>query len=247
MDKNLKNLMETGSTTSSYNIEYEPTIIIPGREMKNRIPGEYPDLPSKEKAKNNTSILHACKLLKAYHNQTGIKALILDGKEMRTTRTLQSLGTKLKFINIVEYNNQTYEKMVRKKIPKIHCHNCHIKEYVYELNDPSTNIVYFDIMSTLFTSEKSYGSDIIINEFLRQSCVSEMVFAATFCLRNSISQSYEIQQKKILLLLDKIFVVNGFNSKRLLSKNKLRYKGQNTGNKSMMFVLFYLFRKEGIK
>ena len=29
---------------------------------------------------------------------------------MRTTRTLQSLGTKLKFINIVEYNNQIYEK-----------------------------------------------------------------------------------------------------------------------------------------
>ena len=85
---------------------------------------------------------------------------------MRTTCTLQSLGTKLKFINIVEYNNQIYEKMVKKKIPKIHCHNCHIKEYVYELNDPSTSIVYFDIMSTLFTSDKSYGSDIISNEFL---------------------------------------------------------------------------------
>lgn len=77
--------------------------------------------------------------------------------------------------------------MVNKNIPKIHCYNCHIKEYVYELNEPSTNVVYFDIMSTLFTSEKSYGSDIIINEFLRQSFVNEMIFAATFCLRNSIS------------------------------------------------------------
>ena len=161
---------------------------------------------------------------------------------MRTTRALQSLGAKLKFINIVENNNQTCEKMVNKNIPKIHCNNCHIKEYVYELNEPSINVVYFDIMSTLFTSEKSYGSDIIINEFLRQSFVNEMIFAATFCLRNSISQSYEIKQKKILLLLDKIFIVNGISSKKLLPKNKLRYKGQNTGNKSMMFVLFYLFR-----
>lgn len=54
--------MESGSTTSSFNLEYVPTIKILGREMKNRIPGEYPDVPSKEKAKKNTSILHACKL-----------------------------------------------------------------------------------------------------------------------------------------------------------------------------------------
>ena len=53
--------MESGSTTSSVNPDYKPTIIIPGRELRNRIPGEYPDVPSKEKAKNNTSILHACK------------------------------------------------------------------------------------------------------------------------------------------------------------------------------------------
>ena len=43
--------MESGSTTSSFNLEYVPTIKILGREVKNRIPGEYPDVPSKEKAK----------------------------------------------------------------------------------------------------------------------------------------------------------------------------------------------------
>ena len=70
----------------------------------------------------------------------------------------------------------------------------------------------------------------------------EIILAATFCLRNSVSQSHEIQQKKILLLLDKIFTANGFLYKSLISNKKLRYKGQNTGNKSMMFVLFYLRR-----
>lgn len=236
--------METGSTTSSYNQEYHPFIVIPGREIKNRIPGEYPDLPTKEKAKNNISILHACKLLKSYYNKEGINALILDGKEMRTTRTLQSLGDKLKSINIVEYNNPTYELMINEKKlkSKIHYYNCHIKEYIDDLNDPNTNVVYFDIMSTFFTSEKSFGSDIIIHKFLQQSMCDEIILAATFCLRNSVSQSHEIQQKKILLLLDKIFTANGFLYKSLISNKKLRYKGQNTGNKSMMFVLFYLRR-----
>ena len=239
--------METGSTTSTLNQEYEPTIVIPGRINKNRIPGIYPDLPTKEKAKNNISILHACKLLNAYYNEKGINALVLDGKEMRTTRILSSLGKKLKSVNIVEYNNETYEIMLKKKKPFVHCHNCHIKEYLDELNDPTTNVVYFDIMSTLFSSEKSYGSDIIIHKFLQQSLCDEIILAATFCLRNSISQSYEIQQTKILLLLDKIFVINGFSYKSLLSKKKLRYKGQNTGNKSMMFVLFYLQRNTAKK
>ena len=49
-----------------------------------------------------------------------------------------------------------------------------------------------------------------------------------------------MQQQKILLLLEKIFFINGFAYKSLLPKKKLRYKGQNTGNRSMMFVLFYL-------
>ena len=241
--------METGSTISSFNHEYNPKIVIPGRMIKNRIPGYYPDLPTKEKAKNNNSILHACKLLKSYYNEIGINALVLDGKEMRTTHTLENLGNKLKNINIVEYNNLTYELMLNEKKmnSKIHCYNCHIKEYIDDFNDPNTNVVYFDIMSTFFTSEKSYGSDIIIHKFLQQSICDEIILAATFCLRNSVSQPYEIQQKKILLLLDKIFVNNDFSYKSLISKKKLRYKGQNTGNKSMMFVLFYLKKNSSNK
>lgn len=250
-------MLEIGTSTTSLSQkdltkrkeDYNPVIVLPGRELKNRIPGSYPDIPTKEKAKNNISILHACKLLQAFNKSDGITALVLDGKEMRTTNTLESLGDILKGVNIVEYNNQTYERMLNKKREKkinkkIHCHNCHIKEYIDDLNDPNTNVAYFDIMSTLFSSEKSFGSDIIIHEFLRQSEEKEIVLAATFCLRNSAPQSYKIQQNKILLLLGKIFAVNGYKAKILLPKNKLRYKGQNTGNKSMMFVLFFLEKEE---
>ena len=237
--------METGSSTLSISQEYDPIIVLPGRAIKNRIPGIYPDLPTKEKAKNNISILHACKLLKCYqNNEPSINALVLDGKKMRTTHTLTRLGKKLNNINIVEYNNETYERMLyaKKLNPKIQIYNCHIKEYIDSLNDCYTNVAYFDIMSTFFTSEKSFGSDIIINKFLKDSLCDEIILAATFCLRNSVSQSHQIQQKKIMILLQKIFEINGFKYKSLISDKNLRYKGQNTGNRSMMFVLFFLYR-----
>ena len=241
--------METGSSTLSVSQEYDPIIVLPGRANKNRIPGIYPDLPTKEKAKNNISILHACKLLKCYYNQDpSINALVLDGKKMRTTNTLTRLGNKLNNITIVEYNNATYEKMLhaKKLNPRIQIYNCHIKEYIDSLNNCYTNVAYFDIMSTFFTSEKSFGSDIIINKFLKDSLCDEIVLAATFCLRNSVSQSHQIQQKKIMILLQKIFEINGFNYKSLISDKNLRYKGQNTGNRSMMFVLFFLYKDNKI-
>ena len=237
--------METGSSTLEVSQEYDPIIVLPGRAIKNRIPGIYPDLPTKEKAKNNISILHACKLLKCYYNQEpSINALVLDGKKMRTTNTLSKLGNKLNNITIVEYNNATYEKMLsaKKLNPRIQIYNCHIKEYIDSLNNCFTNVAYFDIMSTFFTSEKSFGSDIIINKFLKDSLCDEIILAATFCLRNSISQSHQIQQKKIMILLQKIFEINGFKYKSLISDKNLRYKGQNTGNRSMMFVLFFLYK-----
>lgn len=237
--------MESGSTTLSISQEYDPIIVLPGRAFKNRIPGLYPDLPTKEKAKNNISILHACKLLKCYYNsEPSINALVLDGKKMRTTNTLTRLGKKLNNITIVEYNNETYEKMLNSKKlnPKIQIYNCHIKEYIDSLNNSYTNVVYFDIMSTFFTTEKSYGSDIIINKFLKDSLCDEIILAATFCLRNSVSQSHQIQQKKIMILLKKIFEINGFMYKSLIDDKNLRYKGQNTGNRSMMFVLFFLYK-----
>ena len=237
--------METGSSTLEVSQEYDPIIVLPGRAIKNRIPGIYPDLPTKEKAKNNISILHACKLLKCYYNQEpSINALVLDGKKMRTTNTLTKLGNKLNNITIVEYNNATYEKMLsaKKLNPRIQIYNCHIKEYIDSLNNCFTNVAYFDIMSTFFTSEKSFGSDIIINKFLKDSLCDEIILAATFCLRNSISQSHQIQQKKIMILLQKIFEINGFKYKSLISDKNLRYKGQNTGNRSMMFVLFFLYK-----
>jgi len=238
--------METMSTNSSSSEKqrYEPIIVIPGQTSKNRIPGYYPDILTKEKARNNNYILHACKLLKSYQNNKGINALVLDGKQMRTTHTLQKLGDKLKKIIIVEYSNETYEYMLNKKRTNVYCYNCHIKEYIDNLNDPRTNVVYFDTMGSFFTSKKSYGADIIINEFLRQSICDEIILAATFCLRNPSSQLYEIQQNKILLLLDKIFIINGFSYKSLVPKNNLRYKGQKAFGKSMIFVLFYLRREQ---
>ena len=65
--------------------------------------------------------------------------------------------------------------VLKDKKSNIHCFNCHIKEYIDDLNDPYTNVAYFDIMSTFFTSEKSFGSDIIIHKFLQQSKCDEII------------------------------------------------------------------------
>ena len=63
-----------------------------------------------------------------------------------------------------------------------------------------------------------------------------------FIVKNQKEIFHQIQQKKIMILLQKIFEINGFKHKSLISDKNLRYKGQNTGNRSMMFVLFFLYR-----
>ena len=52
--------METGSTTLSISQEYDPIIVLPGRAFKNRIPGAYPDLPTKEKAEWLFKLTYKC-------------------------------------------------------------------------------------------------------------------------------------------------------------------------------------------
>ena len=68
-----------------------------------------------------------------------------------------------------------------------------------------------------------------------------MIFAATFCLRSSqVGGTFNIEVKKILIFLTRIFYGNGFNFKLLIKNNSIRYKGQKANNKSLMFVLYKL-------
>ena len=85
------------------------------KRKRSRRPGIYPDEYSKTKAENNILILHSCKLLDSYYKEEGITALILDGKEMRTTKSLLHLGEKLKKLIIVESNESTYNELLNKK------------------------------------------------------------------------------------------------------------------------------------
>ena len=45
-----------------------------------------------------------------------------------------------------------------------------------------------------------------------------------------------------LILLEKIFIANGFEYKKLISKKDMRYRGQKGFNKALMFVLYNLKR-----
>ena len=216
------------------------------KRKRSRRPGIYPDEYSKTKAENNILILHSCKLLDSYYKpEKGITALILDGKEMRTTKSLLHLGEKLKKLIIVESNKSTYNKLLDKKKDynniEIEIHNCLMDNYLNKNEfDSNINLVYFDLMENFFSSKASDGSDHAINLFLQKSKVNQIIFAATFCLRSVHKSNFELQKKKILLVLGKIFLGNGFNYEQLNYNEKMRYKGQKANNKALMFVLYKL-------
>lgn len=213
------------------------------KRQKKRIPGPFDNKYSLVKDKHNILILHSCKLLKAYYEE-GITALILDGKEMNTTNSLRYLGERLKELIIVEYDKETYSiiKNSIKNDSNKKCYNCLMNDYITKYNNPKVNVVYFDLTLNFFSSQNSIGSDKLINEFLSKSEVNELIFAATFCLRNAENMKFDIEVDKILLLLDKIFISNGFDKTPLISKKDMRYQGQNGKNKALMFVLYYLKR-----
>ena len=218
------------------------------KHLRHRKPGNYDDKYSIKKAKNNTFILHACKLLKAYYDSTGITALILDAEEMRTTDALLYLGPILKKIIIVENNKDTYNK-IKETIESneltdmIEIHNCLMDKYLQNDLDTKINVVYFDLNESFFSSKVSYGSDWAINLFLSKSEVDEIVIGITFCLRSRNVGNYDLEEKKILLFLEKIFLGNGFKYTRLFM-NDTRYRGQHAQNKALMFVFYFLQRYE---
>ena len=215
------------------------------KRKRSRRPGIYPDEYSKTKAENNILILHSCKLLDSYYKEEGITALILDGKEMRTTKSLLYLGKKLKKLIIVESNKSTFNELKDKTEDynniEIDIHNCLMDNYLNKIEfDSNINLVYFDLMENFFSSKASNGSDHAINLFLQKSKVNQIIFAATFCLRSIHKSNFELQKKKILLVLGKIFLGNGFNYEQLNYNEKMRYKGQKANNKALMFVLYKL-------
>lgn len=218
-------------------------IVLPTNLPVNRKPGIYDDVYSIYKLKHNSYILNAAKTLK----ENEIRALTLDGKQMRTTKALLQLKEKLKVLYIVEINNETFNILCSKLSghENIQIYNTHIGDFIKKNIDPKINVVYFDVMCSFFSSEKTEGSDIIIKQFLQQSEVDNMIFAATFCLRNGLSISFSLQKKKILTKLKILFILTGFSKAELLmNEDEVIYKGQKANNMSMMFVLFSLSREE---
>ena len=220
------------------------SIVVPTTKVENRKPGTYEDIYSSYKIKHNLYIMNACKMLKAITKKGGIIAMLLDGKNARTTNMLLKLGDKVGKVYIIEISPMTFDKVTEmfRKDARIEVLNEHIGDYVNNHNDPYINLAYFDVMCTFFSSEKTDGSDILIKKFLDQSKVDEMIFAATFCLRGPITMDYAKQKNKILSKLKVMFLLHGFSYKMLLKDSEVIYKGQRANNKGMMFVLFYLNR-----
>jgi hypothetical protein len=240
---NNNNTNNTDNTSSSP--QTEPILTLPSNKPINRTPGNYEDIYSKYKIKHNLYILHACKLLSTYHESTpSITALVLDGKQHRSTRALLTIKEKISKIYIVEINTKTFETIQHslKDYTNITVLNQHIGDFIKNNNNPYVNVVYFDVMCSFFSSDLTEGSDAIIELFLQQSKVNEMIFASTFCLRSAFPIVYHKQKKKIISKLKLMFLLNGFNAKMLINDKEVIYKGQRAHNQGMMFVIFYLYR-----
>jgi hypothetical protein len=169
---------------------------------------------------------------------------VLDGKQHRSTRALLTIKEKISKIYIVEINTKTFETIQHslKDYTNITVLNQHIGDFIKNNNNPYVNVVYFDVMCSFFSSDLTEGSDAIIELFLQQSKVNEMIFASTFCLRSAFPIVYHKQKKKIISKLKLMFLLNGFNAKMLINDKEVIYKGQRAHNQGMMFVIFYLYR-----
>ena len=228
------------------NLHYEDNwqIHLPEKAEFNRKPGCYQDLKSKYKKKHNNLLLKYSDFL-----NEKIVALVLDGRKMRTTRTLCKAGEKLSKVHIVELNPNTFSIM-RKRIKKNHVeplkvevYNCHIMDYVLRGVDSLINLVYMDVMCNFFDSAKTTGSQGIIIELFKQLRCKKILFASTFCLRTTISNyTYKQEIDEILINLHKIFDDFGYKFTSIIKKKEMRYRGQSLRNEGMMFVLYKLER-----
>jgi hypothetical protein len=247
-----KEILESNSSSTEFSNEIYLTdeeswlIHLPEKAEFNRKPGCYPDLKSKYKKKHNDLILKHTDFLKEK-----IVALVLDGRKMRTTRTLSRAGEKLKKIHVVELSPETFEimrkRIKRKQIDseKVEVYNCHIMDYVLRGVDGLINVIYMDVMCNFFDSNKTTGSQGIIIELLKQLNRPKILFASTFCLRTTIINfTYKREIEEILVNLHQIFENFGFKYTSLLKKNEMRYRGQSLRNDGMMFVLYKLEKSE---
>ena len=82
----------------------------------------------------------------------------------------------------------------------------------------------------------------MLNEFLKKNKCNEIILGITICLRDGSTLSYNVKEKKILTLLDKVFKGNGFDYVNLTTENDSRYKGQGMCCRGMAFYLFLLKR-----
>lgn len=231
--KEKENSSDSGSDTDSDNEDLN--IPIEGTNVLRKI-GLYEDLICKYKKRHNKYILNNMKKI-----GSKVQAVILDGKNLRTTKALMQCQRLVKRITIVEINKASFLKM-KNKIdghPKIELLNGHLYEYIEDNLSPSTNLIYLDLMSNYFNTENSFGTQSYLNKMLKTLKSEKVMLAATFCMRTTQSgMTFEKQEKSIIANLKEMCDVHKFRLKSLLKQETISYRGQR--GCPMMFVLYML-------
>lgn len=208
---------------------------------KKRKPGRYTDNNNKNKDKHNNLIALSCKTL---INEKLI-CCVLDGQKMRTTKALLNTNN-VSEINIVEFDEITYSSILARlkgtnSKDNIYVHNYHIFDYIQLHINPMVNVIYLDLMCNFFNSDLSYGGEKYVEALFNNIYNDNIIFAATFALRNPFGMRFEEEVEDIYIILQNIYRINNYQYINLNSNNS-RYKGMNSGCDSMIFVIFYLYR-----
>lgn len=226
-----------GSCKDEDSCDYEEEINIPikGAHVLRKI-GIYADLTCQYKRRHNRLIMNKMKLL-----GPGVRAIILDGKNLRTTQSLMRCQRLIKKITIVEINNESYSLMKNKikDHPKIELVKGHLYEYIVDHFNPKTNLIYLDLMSNYFNSENTFGTQSYLTKILMTLTSEKILFAATFCMRtNTSGMTFGKQQRCIILDFKEKCNLYNFKYISLLNEESILYKGQK--GCPMLFILYML-------
>ena len=131
------------------------------------------------------------------------------------------------------------QKKNRKTILKIYFNNINLHLKKKFIKD--TNLIYLDINSNFFKLSGEYeGAKYTVKKILKNLRVKRIIFAMTFCLRNSIKDfKHSTHCEKINDKLDDYFRQFGYDYLSLVNEKDNLYRG-NSGFGNLYFNIFLL-------
>lgn len=167
---------------------------------------KYCDFEDEHKNNNNGQLVEMSKkhFPKTYER---IKYLVLDGKNMFTTKTLMANDIPSRNIIVVERDEETYDEMKKRKINEIYHDD--LENYIINHDIPDVCVVFFDFMNHVEGSKRKKDFPLeTLNTFLQKTNQEKLVLAFTFSLRGGPGK--KLKRHKTAIEAIEEFLLNNF-------------------------------------